>query len=325
MENKLQINLFSCGHRTHRFPFSSKMVTELCNIKNVDKIRLCIHAEKPIIEAWQKYFANITPRFNIQLILYTDSDYLSRVRTAQNTDYKYSCKLDDDVLISRHVWDYLIDNLDKIDNYKTPILAPILTNGMPSVDLFIEDFLSDIDKKIAHDILLRGSIVENMWGLNYSRINEKIKSMKKWNGREYWDFVSTVDTDWEKNNVPWHYFNVRGVHPSRFSYEYNMFIASKVFENQNKFFNKNEYYLDTFTAPYFTNNMFISETKFWKDTLSLLFDGWDEGQLSYRILMDRSKVLYVRNGFGIHMAYGMTDRHMLIEQEYINKLCTTNM
>lgn len=325
MENKLQINLFSCGHRMHRFPFSVRMIAEICNIRNVDKIKLCIHAELPVIEAWQKYFSKNIPRFAVQLILYSNSDYLSRVRMAQNTDCKYSCKLDDDVLISRYVLDYLIDNLDKIDNYETPILAPILTNGMPSVDMFIDDFLNEQDRTIAHDILLRGSIVENMWGLNYCKINEKIRSMKEWNGREYWDFVSKVDTNWEKNNVPWYYFIVRGVHPSRFSYEYNMFIASKVFENQDKFFNKNEYYLDTFDAPYFTNNMFISETKFWKDALSLFSDGWDEGQLSLRLLMDKSKILYVRNGFGIHMAYGMTDRHMTIEQEYIKNLCTINL
>jgi hypothetical protein len=309
----------------HRFPFTVKMVNEILNIENLDNIKLCIHAERPVIEAWKVFFAKNPTKLEINLILYSNSDYLSRVKTAQNTECKYSCKLDDDVLISRYVWDYLIKNLHKINNNETPILAPILTNGMPSVDMFIDDFLNEQDRKIAHGILLNGYITENMWGLDYSKINQKIKSMKEWNSKEYWNFVSTVDTSWEKNDVPWHYFNVRGVHPSRFSYDYNMFIATKVFENYEKFFNKNEYYLDTFDSTYFTNNMFISETKFWKETLPIFFDGWDEGQLSFRMLMDRSKVLYVRNGFGIHMAYGMTDRQMVIEQEYIKNLWKINL
>lgn len=319
MTNKLQINMFSCGHRSHRFPLSVKMYEEISKIKNLDKIRFCIHAELPVAQAWTQYFQQNNPNFDVRIYQYPNSNYLDRVRNAQNTEYEYSCKLDDDVLISRHVWDYMIDNLKIIDRNKFPIIAPILTNGIPSVELFIRDFLNENDQQEAHNILLRGR-VPNLWGLDYSKINEKIESMKKWNGKEYWDFVSKVDTKWETNPVPWSYFIVRGIHPARISAEYNLFIANKIFENKDKFFGKNEYLLETFNAPYFTNNLFIAETQYWINTLPLHNDGWDEGQLSLRMMMDESSVLYVKNGFGIHMAYGMTEQQMLIEKTYIENI-----
>jgi hypothetical protein len=295
------------------------MVKELSNIKNIDKIILSIHGEKLIIDLWRKYFDETKPTFEIKLYEYENSNYLDRINNAHKTDCTYSCKIDDDVLISRHVWDFIIENLESI-NDDHPIIAPILTNGMPSVDLFIRDFLSSEDLKIAHSLLLSGRIQENLWGLDYSKINEKLKSMEVWDPIEYWKFVSRVDTKWHINQVPFSYFIVRGVHPARFSSDFNIFICEKIFENLDKFFGKNDYSFETFKTPYFTNNMFVSTTKYWIDTLALAHDGWDEGQLSLKMLIDNSSVLYVKNGFGIHMAYGMTDNQMLIEKTYIENI-----
>lgn len=320
MINKLQINILSCGHRQYRFPLTVKMVNEICNIQNKDKIRLCIHAEEPVINAWKTYFSNNKPNIEVYVFKYKNSNYLDRVKMAQNTDFKYSCKLDDDVLISRHVWDYIIENLDIIST-KHPIIAPILTNGMPSVEMFVEDFLENNDKQITYNLFKNKLIPVNQWGLDYSKINEKIKSMKSWDGREYWDYVAIADTGWERLPVPWHYFTVRGVHPARFSFDFNMFIATKVIQNKEKFFNKNNYYLQEYPAPYFTNNMFVCETDYWKYSLnSFEEDGWDEGHLTLRMMMDNASILYVRNGFGIHMAYGMTENAGHLENYYLENI-----
>lgn len=311
--------MFSCKHKNHRFDFSVKMFNEIQQIKNIDSIKFVVHAQEEVIQAWYHHLSTYGTNIDVSLAQYPSQRYLDRVYSAQSSECKYSCKLDDDVLISRHVWDYMIENLDKITN-ETPIIAPILTNGIPTVDLFIEDFLSEEDLKIAHDLLLKGRITENQWGLDYSKVNEKIENMVQWNGREFWDFMDVVDTGHERLPVPWSYFSVRGVHPARYSKEFNLFIARKVAENKEKFFGKNDYRLETYKAPYFTNNLFIAETEYWKNTTPLHNDGWDEGQLTLRMLMDESSVLYVRNGFGIHMAYGMTEGQREIEREYTEKL-----
>jgi len=318
MQNKLQINLFSSSHRGYRFPFTVKMMHELQNVSHKEKVQLCIHAEEPIINLWKDYFNTNPPKVDTFYVEYQNSDYMSRVYTAQQTDCKYSCKLDDDVLVSRHVVDYILENLNAI-SFEHPILAPILTNGMPSTELFIQDFLNEEEKEQAYNIFLKTPI-ENHFHLDYTEIDKKVKSMNKWDDREYWDFVATADTKWEKKNLPWCYFIVRGIHPARLSYEYNKFIAEKIFANKNKFFEPANYRLDTYKTPYFTNNMFVSETKYWRETTPIHAGGFDEGQLSVRMMMDDSSVLYIRNGFGIHMAYGMTHNAFNLERLYIENL-----
>ena len=318
MQDKLQINLFSSTHRGYRFPFTVKMMSELQNVIHKDKLKICIHAEEPVINSWKEYFSLNSPKVETYYIQYPNSDYMSRVHNAQETDCKYSCKLDDDVLVSHHVLDYILENLNKI-SFDHPIIAPILTNGMPSTYFFIEDFLNDQDKKIVNDIFLNTSI-ENHFHVDYSEIDKKVKSMKEWNDKEYWEFVASADTKWDKKNLPWYFFIVRGIHPARLSYEYNKFIAEKIFENKDKFFGKNNYSLETYVTPYFTNNMFVCETNYWKETSKMFDDGFDEGQLSVRMMMDNSSILYIRNGFGIHMAYGMTHNSLNLERMYIENL-----
>ena len=100
MEKKLQINLFSCNHRAYRFPFTVKMVNEILNIKNHDKIKLAIHAQKSILDNWIHVFNKIkneleSKKIEIILYVYPDENYINRVNTAQKTECKYSCKLDD--------------------------------------------------------------------------------------------------------------------------------------------------------------------------------------------------------------------------------------
>ena len=49
---------------------------------------------------------------------------------------------------------------------------------MPSVELFMKEFLNEEDLKIAHKLLLNGSVQQNLWGLDYTEINNKIKNRK---------------------------------------------------------------------------------------------------------------------------------------------------
>jgi hypothetical protein len=318
MQDKLQINLFGSSYRGYRFPFTTKMMDELQNVTYKDRIKVCIHAEGDALAQWKHYFSTKPPQVETQFIQYPDSEYMTRVYHAQSTDCKYSCKLDDDVLVSRHVLDYILENLNSI-SHKHPIIAPILTNGMPSTELFIQDFLSQEDKKIAYDIFCNTPI-ESHFHLDYTSLDQKVRSMKEWNDREYWDYAAIADTKWDSKNLPWCYFIVRGMHPARLSYEYNRFIAERVFSNKDKFFGKNEYRFDTYITPYFTNNMFVSETEYWRLTTPIHGGGFDEGQLSVRMAMDNSSVLYIRNGFGIHMAYGMTHNASDLEKLYIENI-----
>ena len=318
MNKKLQINLF-CS-KLSRFEFTKKMVDEIFKIEDKSAIKLCIYGEESNLNLWKQYFAFKIPTFHIELVLLNSVSYPVKVTHAHKTECKYSCKMDDDVLMSNHVWEYILGNIDNI-NSKHPIIAPIFTNGIPSTDMFVDDFLSLEDRAIAHKLFTKESVInESEWGLNFTNINKNISKMSTWCGKEYWKMVSEVDTEWDKRPLPWYYYMVRGVHPARYSYEYNMFIANKIIENRSKFFGKGEYKLEEYDAPYFCNNLFICETDYWRDSFKLFNDGWDEGQLTLKMSLDDAKPLYIRNGFAIHMAYGMTQRQGDIEQFYIQNI-----
>lgn len=313
----LQINLF-CS-KISRFNFTKKMVDQILKIKDKTKIKLCIYGEVPNINLWKEYFTNNKPTFNIELISFADGHYPSKVDHAHKTSCKYSCKMDDDILMSHHVWEFILNNLDSISD-KHPVIAPIFTNGIPSTDMFVDDFLSQEDRKIAHNYFLTEYIDENEWGLNFANINKNISLMSEWSGEKYWDMVTNVDTEWDVRPLPWYYYMVRGVHPARYSRDYNIFIADKIIENKEKFFSKQDYKLETYKAPYFCNNLFFCETEFWRESFKLFSDGWDEGQLTLKMNLEKSSPLYIRNGFAIHMAYGMTRGQQEIENYYINNI-----
>lgn len=313
----LQINLF-CS-KISRFDFTKKMVDQIFKIKNKTKIKLCIYGETSNINLWKKYFTYNKPTFNIELISFTDSHYPSKVEHAHKTTCKYSCKMDDDILMSYHVWEFILNNLDSISN-EHPVIAPIFTNGIPSTDMFVDDFLSQEDRKVAHNYFLTEHINEYEWGLNFANINKNISLMSEWCGKKYWDMVNNVNTEWDIRPLPWYYYMVRGVHPARYSYDYNIFIADKIIKNKEKFFNKQEYKLETYNAPYFCNNLFFCKTEFWRESFKLFSDGWDEGQLTLKMNLEKSSPLYIRNGFAIHMAYGMTRGQQEIENYYISNI-----
>lgn len=316
---KLQINLFCSGVKHTRFGMTSKLVDEIYKIKDQSSFKLCIYGEEININQWVGYFKD-KPKLNIELVKFSSPHYPDKVRHAHKTQSEYSCKVDDDILISCNLWDYIIDNLDQITD-RNPIIAPILTNGIPSVELFVEDFCTSKQKKDVHGLFMIGQVNDHEWGLNFSKVNEYIHSIIEWSGREYWDMVTNTETWWDKrDHLPWYYYMVRGVHPARFDYECNIYIANCILANKEKFYNSGKYYLDTYKAPYFTNNMFFCKTSYWKKTFNLFSDGFDEGQLTLQGQLDGSNILYVRNGFGIHMAYGMTVCQSEIESYYIKNL-----
>ena len=316
---KLQINLFTCQQKEYRTPLTLKMIEEISKSKYASDFALYIYTEPRSSEFFKQYFKANKPTFKIFLAEMETSSYPDRVNFAHKSQSEYSCKMDDDVLMSSYVWDFVYENLDKIDN-RNPVMVPIFTNGIPSADLFVQDFLEPGDVQKARQYFLTEPIADSEWNLDYSAINREIKTWQTWDDVRYWDFVTNVDTGWSTRPVPWYYYMVRGVHPARYSKDYNIFIADKINSNREKFFSKNDYRLETYKAPYVCNNLFFSKTEFWRSTYSLFNDGWDEGQLTLQMDIDKSTPLYIRNGFAIHMAYGMTRGQRDIESHYINNL-----
>lgn len=323
----IQINLFTSTQG--RIPFTKLALDEFTKIKDYNKQFVSLHVffNKSFKDLWveeftQEKYADI----DVELHLMDDDEYILKVPIAQNTNAEFSCKWDEDVLLGAPTWDYLIENVNVMNmDPVISVFAPQLTNGVPSVDMFMRDLLTAEERAVAHEIFLREGVkdVLDIWGCDYRDLQAFINTMTEWDPAKYWEFMEKFDPrgtrQWLQPNYKW----AKGVHPARFSYDFNMFIADKILAHKDKLFGKNEFYIETKETAYFCNNVFFTKTPFWQQSFAILRDGYDEGQLTILAKMRGMRPAYVRNSFGIHMAYGCTTRQKEIEDYYIKHLCST--
>ena len=164
---------------------------------------------------------------------------------------------------------------------------------------------------------------QNLFTQKYLRIlvYNYIKNSTTWNGKEYWELVAKINPTDNRIGLPWFYTIVKGIHPARFSYDFNMFLAKHAVNNKSALLDKQEYYLDTtYPTPYLCDNLFFSKTEFYVKSQELFFDHWDEGQVNMLSQQRGQTPAYVRNCYGIQPAYGCTKGQQEIEEYYIKNL-----
>lgn len=323
----IQVNLFIS--KPERAPFTKLALDQFIKIKPTNKevIGLHVYFNKSLKDFWVDEFTQEKySSIDIVLHLMEKDEYILKIPVAQDTKAEFSCKWDEDVLLGTPTWDYMIENVNvlNMDPY-TSVLAPLLTNGLPSVDLFMEDLLTTEEREIAYKIFLEEGLknVLDIWGADYRGVQEFIEKMEEWDADKYWSFVETYNPMATRPYLTPNYQWAKGIHPARFSYNFNMFIADKILAHKDKLFGKNNFYMEARATAYFCNNVFLAKTNFWTQSFLILKDGYDEGQLTIFAKTHGMKPAYVRNSFGIHMAYGCTDRQEEIENYYIKNLCLT--
>jgi hypothetical protein len=317
----IQVNLLVAGHSHYSNRISSTKVAlrEFYKMKeeNASKVKINIYCNHEKMQEWEELLTNlVVGTIDTNLVGMPDDEYIKKVHHISKTDTEYVCKWDDDVFINRHVWDYMIENIDVLNDERHYTLCPIFGNGIPSAELFIEDFLTEEQKQQAHKIFIKDGIDPTVWGCNYIELNNYIKSLTEWNGNEYWKVVENHDQTKDRA-LPWYFNRAKGIHPARFSGNYNKFLLDYTINNIDRVFEKRDYYLDAdYFTPYWCNNLFISKTNFYVDAQNQFFDGWDEGQMNMLAYKLNKVPVYVRNSFGIHMAYGCTTDQKEIESGY---------
>lgn len=323
----IQINLFTSTKG--RVPFTKLQLDEFTKISpsNKDKVTLHVYFNKNFKDMWVEEFTQEKySDIHVELHLMDSDEYILKPQLAHQTDAEFSCKWDEDVLLGAPTWDYMIENVNILKRDRSAsVLAPLLSNGVPTVDLFMRDLLTIEEREIANKMFLNEGIknVLDIWGADYRGVQTFIETMTEWNPEKYWQFMETFNPKATRPNLPENYKWAKGVHPARFSYNFNMFIADKILAHKDKLFGKNDFYMEARETAYFCNNIFFATTDFWRKSFAILRDGYDEGQLTIYAKLLGMKPVYVRNSFGIHMAYGCTDRQQQIEEYYIKNLCST--
>jgi len=302
----IQINILA--HNSDRIIYTLKSIDFLKLINNKDKIKVVIcygeNSDLWINKVNELNMIGISSE--ARFIPNGGNNYMDKIESLVESDCEYSCSMDDDILISNYLWDYMIENINILDDESNLFLAPLISNGIPSVEIFIEDFCNDSDKKIMYDIF-KNTKIDNYWGVDYSSLNYP---KLEWNGPVFYNKVSELN----------HYY--KGIHPVRISLEAHSTISNIICNNKEKIVESNNFFLQKYRLPYFCNSFYFIKTSTWKKIIndkSLFRDIYDEVPLNiYRESNDLNMV-FVRNGFCLHMAYNTinTNNQKNIEKYYI--------
>jgi hypothetical protein len=301
-----------------RLEFTSRSIDEIKKITNKEKIEVVIcFTNINDSDTWRLKSRELVEsgieasEICINATAYDGTNYMNKIRHLVNTDCKYSCSMDDDILIPSFLWDYMIENIEVLDNDNNLFIAPLISNGIPTVDLFIEDFCTDAQKEEIKNTFLNTRI-ENMWGANYELLNRK---RDEWN-YDYYDDVRKID----------HYY--KGIHPVRVSIDAHTKIAQFICDNPSKLMDRNSYRLDIRKFPYFCNSFYLIRTEIWKKIImddSLFRDPYDEVPLNLYMQYNDLNMVFVRNGFCLHMAYNTINTPDRSYQKEIEEYYKTNL
>jgi hypothetical protein len=307
----IQINVLA--HSEYRLEFTKKSLSFLKKINNKDKIKLLI-GYSVCEEEWK----NLSEEYNkcgifTEIVYSKPGDYMGKIRTFLNTNCEYSCSMDEDLMINEYLWDYMIENINVLDDPKNIFFAPLISNGIPSVEMFIDDFCSN-DEKNEMTNIFKNTHIPNLWGADYTHLNDKYLK-NEWNKDIYYSLVSKIN----------HYY--KGIHPVRVSYEAQIKLAEIICNNKVKFLSKQDYYLEIIKRPYFCNSFYFIKTENWKNIINdttLVCDGFDEVPLNQYKDRNNMDMVFVRNGFCIHMAYNTINEQRIVEDYFLQKFLNNN-
>jgi len=288
---KISINIIPHNRPSYADAFYNEIIKIDASLKKDITIQLLVSSLNRDWKKDREYLKN--NGFETDVYLIKDGNYLDKIRTAINNKFDFSIKLDEDVFLPYQLWQYFIENLPVLEDPNNLLLAPILTTGIPTVDLFTEQFLSQNEKEHLYKIYLNTSL-PSIWGADYSNLAQHTIKASQWNCENFYN---------EVNKINHHY---TGVHPVRFSATAATFILDYTLNNFDKLLNQSNFYLASLKRPYFCNNVFGIKTSLWKTIVedkSLIKDEFDEVPISLYRRQNDLNFVFINNGFGVHPAF----------------------
>ena len=164
----------------NRLNYTELMFYFLTRIKDSNKEKIKLN----ILATHDNNWVEKCEKLGIEYEIYTitsNNNYLDKINIAISTNTKYSVKLDEDCFINNHVWDFLIENVDLLENQDILTMSPVMSNNIPSCDYFISDYITDenIKDKI-YGYFLNRDMPNGLWGVNYTPLNEITTQSKVW-------------------------------------------------------------------------------------------------------------------------------------------------
>jgi len=243
---------------------------------------------------------NILRNSNINFVVLNEcgsGEYLPKIKNAIQIESDYSMKLDEDIFITHHVLEFIIDNLQILDDDKVLALTPTLSTGIPSTEMFIEDVFSQSERDIMYDIF-KNTHIPNLWGVTYDSLN---KERSSWDCSNYYNSVSNIC----------HYY--KGIHPIRVNENAQTKMLQIIEGKREKIINKQDYHIQNKIVPYFCNSIFALKTSTWRNIIrdeTLYRDPFDEVPLNLYKDKYNLQIGFIRNANSIHPSYNTVVNYM---------------
>lgn len=292
------ISINYLAHFPHRKIFFKYISYYLYKIKeeNKKKISFIIHYAYDQ-EYWNNEVVKLLEEgIDATAIQYTKGlNYMCKIKTAVRSPLKYSISLDEDVLLSNHALDALIESVDWLDLFDDVLLVtPLMSIEVGSVDLFINT-LCGRKKELEEDYLkVDFTNVGYDWGVDYTKLNKYTLESNTWDYEKFYKEVEKIQ----------HYY--KGIHPIRVSEEAQSKVINLVLDNFEEFIKKRNSGAVILERPYFTNHVYLLETETWRKIIydsSLFKDDFDEVPLNLYRRKHNMKIVYLTNCLGIHASY----------------------
>lgn len=289
---------------SHRCPIIEAQSYFFKRMKNKDKVKiyfLCTGSEcygwgtEPI---YHKYCKELNDAGVETVIAVTNGgdNYMQKIEYAQTQESQYSLSMDEDLWFNENVLDYMIDNAHILDDIQNLAMSPLLSNGIPTCEMFCDDFMSTEEKNEVFNMMAETHI-PSMWGANYEHLNQATcYSDGVWNPDKYYSLVAKIQ----------HFY--KGIHPVRVNYQLNRRINDIILNKWDKFINvpTDALMAERSQRPYLCNSVFMIKTDVWRSIIankSLFRDPFDEVPLNIYREQNNLNWVFIRNGYCLHMIY----------------------
>lgn len=307
---KLLVFYLTDNRRHYTFQHFIKLIND-SKYKNLWQLMVLTHTNDA------DFYMNTLKNYNLNYIcknVNENNNYLEKVNSACSyaleCEIPYIMKCDNDIFIKSQTLDFIIENLNLLENNKHLTICPVLTSGIPGIEYFKEQFL-DITSQQKLDTLFLNTKFYDRDGASYCFLNNHTIESNLWNKKEFFSSVKSMK----------HHY--KGIHPIRINKEALDYLNNYIINNKNKF---NSHYklsiIDDDESPYLCNSIFAMKTDIYKNILSdtsLYVDPFDEVPLNKYAWNNNMNHLFVKNGFAIHMYYNWNDNHIYYEQDFCNR------
>lgn len=292
--------MINIGILQRRRDFIDLQLKLLSQSKYLDEINVCILTQSNTAE----YYANLIDRynFNSEILGFGEHDnFMSKIRYLISLG-GYSIKMDEDSFISAPVLDFMIDNINTLD--ENLLITPSFITGVPSFEFVYNDLMDAEDKLGILDILLRTPItrIGNLICPDAFNNEELGKYYLDLNGTYPHRFFDTV------RKIPHVY---KGIHPIRINYYAQLFMLLWMCDNIDLFMNNNYYLYNSNYEdyPYLCNHIHLIKAEEYNKAINQYPHCFDEVSLNLYRQNNDLNFTFVRNCAAIQIMYSNVTEH----------------